>query len=389
MGIPISYNLRNIAIRRTTSVVTALGIGLVVFVLSAAMMLSEGIKRTLGASGSADVAVVVRKGSDTELTSAIDPPLVGLVLAAPGVKRDASKAPMGLSEVVVVAALEKLGTDGVANVQLRGVEQGVWNFRHDARVVAGRKPRPGTDEVMVGSRIRGRFRGLEVGQKFELKRNRYAHVVGVFEASGASYESEVWADIDTLRTSFGREGLVSSIRVQLISPSKFDGFKASVESDKRLQIQAIRETEFYAKQSENTSVFVMAMGSLIAFFFSLGAIIGAAITMYGAVSTRQREVGTLRALGFSRSSILSSFLIESIILSIFGGVLGVCGALAMGAVKFSMMNFQSWSEIVFSFYPTPSILLTAVIVAMLMGTLGGLFPAIRAARISPIEAMRA
>lgn len=387
--IPISYNLRNLATRRTTTIVTALGVGLVVFVLACALMLGESVRRTLGSSGQTNGAIVVRKGSEAELSSSIDNPIVGLVLSAPGVKkRDDGKA-LGVGEVVVVAALKKLGTTGIANVQLRGVPDDVWAFRPDANIVAGRKAQPGTDEVVIGQRIRGRFLGVELGESFEIKKNRRAKVVGVFEDNGSSHESEVWADVDTLRTSFGREGIVSSVSVQLESPSTFDAFAAAIEQDKRLQLDALRETEFFEKQSEGTSKFVVALGSVIAFFFAIGAMIGAAITMYGSVANRQRELGTLRALGFSRRSILASFLVESIVLALMGGVLGIVASLGMGAVKFSMMNFQSWSEIVFTFRPTPSILLTSAFVAGLMGVLGGFFPAVQAARVSPIEAMRA
>jgi putative ABC transport system permease protein len=388
--IPIQYNVRNLAARRTTTLVTAFGIALVVFVLACSLMLGEGIKRTMSGSGEPDVAVVVRKGSDAELTSSIEPDSMSWIVAQPQVSRNASGVPLAVGEVVVVAALDKLGTDGgVSNVQIRGVPEDVRAFRRNAALVAGRWPRPGTDEVVIGTRIAGKFKGLDVGQKFDLKRNRPASVVGVFEDRGSMFESEVWADIDSVRTSFGREGMVSSVRVRLTDPAKFDAFKSVLEQDKQRGVTAERERKFYEKQSEGTSVFVIALGSVIAFFFSIGAMIGAAITMYSAVSNRQREFGTLRALGFSRRSILLSLLLESVGLALVGGLLGVLASLGMGLVKFSMMNFQSWSEIVFTFTPTPSILGTALLFAVAMGVVGGLFPAIRAARVSPVEAMRA
>lgn len=386
--VPIRYNLRSLAVRKTTTIATALGIGLVVFVLAAALMLSAGIKKTLGVSGRADNAIVLRKGSTAELGSVLDVAAVNVILGAPGVKRDDKGAPLGAGEVIVVGAMEKIGASGVTNVQIRGVASNVMTFRPDVRIVAGRAPRPGSDEVLVGQRIRGRFKGTQLDEQFDLRKNRPVKVVGVFDAGGSSFESEIWVDIDTLRASYAREGAVSSVRVRLDSPAAFDGFKIAMESDKQYGYLAMRETEYFEKQSEGTSIFVGALGTLISIFFSMGAMIGAMITMYAAVANRQREIGTLRALGFSRMSILTSFLLEAIVLALFGGVLGVVGALGMGAVKFSMMNFASWSEIVFSFDPTPKIIVTSLVFAAAMGLLGGFFPAVRAARVSPVTAMR-
>ena len=308
-------------------------------------------------------------------------------LASAGIKKD-GETPIGLGEVVIVIALEKLGASGVTNVQLRGTTEAARKLRPNVRVVDGRLPTPGSDEVMIGARIRGRFRGLELGQKFELKKNRPATVVGVFEDAGSAHESEVWVDLDTMRSTFGREGVVSSVRVLLESPAAFDAFQAAVEQDKRLGLSAQRESAFYEKQSEGTAKFITVIGALIAFFFSLGAMIGAMNTMYASIANRQREIGTLRALGFSRLSILTAFLIEGVLLSLIGGLFGILASLAMGTVKFSMMNFASWSEMVFSFDPTPEVLTTALLAALAMGLFGGFLPAVRAARVSALSAMR-
>ena len=256
------------------------------------------------------------------------------------------------------------------------------------RIVEGRPARPGSDEVLVGKRIKGRFKGVDLGQSFDLRKNRPAQVVGVFEAGGSSYESEIWVDLDALRAAYAREGGVSSVRVRLASAASFDTFKAAMEGDKAYGYLTLRESDYFEKQSEGTSLFINAMGTLVSVFFAIGAMIGAMITMYAAVANRQREIGTLRALGFSRTSILVSFLLESVLLALLGGAVGAGASLAMGLVKFSMMNFASWSEIVFAFEPTPRIILTAMAFAGTMGLLGGFFPAVRAARVSPIMAMR-
>jgi putative ABC transport system permease protein len=386
--IPVRYNVRSLAVRKATTVATALGIALVVFVLASSLMLSAGIKKTLGNAGKPGNAIVLRMGSDAELGSVIEESSVPLILAAPGVAHDAH-GPIGVAEIVVVAAMEKLGTTGVTNVAMRGVPDDVTRFRPEVRVVAGRPPRPGSDEALVGARIRGRIQGLDLGQTFDVKKNRPVTVVGVFEADGSSYESEVWVDREVLRQAYHREGIVSSVRVRLESPAMFDAFRAGVENDKRLGLQAVRETTFYEKLSEGAGKFVGALGTVVSVFFAVGAMIGAMITMYAAVASRQREIGTLRALGFSRRSILASFLFESVLLAVLGGALGAAASLAMGLVQFSMVNFASWSEVVFSFEATPAVILTALGFACGMGVLGGFFPAVRAARTSPLKAIRA
>ena len=303
-------------------------------------------------------------------------------------KKDDKGNALGLGEVLVVLTMDKVGVDGVSNVQLRGVPENVGQFRKTMRIIEGRAARPGTNEVIIGKGIRGRFKGLDLGQSVELRKNRPVQVVGVFSHEGSSHESEVWGDIDTVRAAFGRAGLYSAVRVQLESSTKFEAFEAVVEQDKQLLLDAVREDRYYEKQSEGTSMFVTSLGIVIAIIFSIGAMIGAMITMYASIASRGREIGTLAALGFSRHGILMSFLIESLSLALVGGALGVFGSLLLGTVKFSMMNFASWSEIVFTFTPTPGILLSSLFFAGLMGIAGGFFPALQAARISPVRAMR-
>jgi putative ABC transport system permease protein len=389
--VPISYNVRSLLVRKTTTLATAFGIALVVFVMAGSLMLATGIQKTMVVAGRPDHALVLRKGSDTEMASGIEMKNVGLVLAAPGVARDSKGAPLGAGESVVVITLDKLGAgEGqVSNVMVRGMPETSLTLRSDARVVEGRLPKPGTDEVMIGKGIAGRFKDVELGGKFEIKKNRPVTVVGVFEAGGSSFESEVWADLDTVRTSFGREGNVSSVTVRLESPLKFDAFKATMESDKQLGLETFRENEYYKKQSEGTSIFIGAMGVVIAFFASVGAMIGALNTMLAAVSQRQREIGTLRALGFSRFAILMSFLLEAVLLALVGGVIGLIGAVFLSFVKVSLMNFSTWQEITFQFDPNPVVLLLALAFGAIMGVVGGFFPALRAARVSAVDAMRA
>jgi putative ABC transport system permease protein len=385
--IPIQYNLRNLVVRKATTLATAGGLGLVVFVFASVLMLSNGIRRTLGRGAAEDVAIVLRKGSDAELASGIEDASVNVVLSAKELASTGDK-PRGVGEVVVVILLPKLGTDGFSNVQVRGVPEASVPFRSALKIVQGRAAKPGTDEVIVGKAIHGRFQNVKMGESFELKKNRPVTVVGVFDDAGSTYESEIWADMNLVRSAFGREGGVSSVRVRLDSASKFDAFKAAIESNRQLDLEAIRESAYYEKQSENMSMFINALGILIAIFFSIGAMIGAMITMHASVANRQREIGTLRALGFSKLSILGSFLLESVALGLMGGLAGAVASMCMAFVKFSTMNWATFSEIVFGFEPTPGIIGLALAVAAVMGLLGGFFPAVRAARMSPIEAMR-
>jgi putative ABC transport system permease protein len=389
--IPLSYNVRSLAVRKTSTVAAVIGIALVVFVFATVLMLRNGIRDTMVTSGRADNALIMRFGSQTELSSGIDAAQVGLIGAKGQVARASSGQPLAVGEIMVVILLDKAGTTGgvsVSNVQVRGVPENVWEFRPEAKIVEGRKPQPGTDEVAIGSAIRGRFEGLEVGKSFDLKKNRPCRVVGVFSAAGSAFESEVWADIDQLRSAFGRQGLVSSVRVHLSAPSKLDAFKAEVESDKTLQLEVHRESTYYEDSAEGTSTFVTVLGVIVAVIFSFGAMIGAAITMYAQVANRTREIGTLRALGFSRFAILTSFMIESVFIALTGGLLGVVLSLPMGLARFSTLNMATWSEIVFKFQTTPGILLGAMLFATVMGVIGGFWPAVRAARLSPLEAIR-
>jgi len=387
--VPVSYSVRNLLVRRTTTAATALGIGLVVFVFASVLMLGAGLKRAMGRSGSADVAIVLRAGSDAEASSGIELPAAGLVTASPEVRVRPDGRSDAVGEVVGVLALDRAGGEGVSNVQVRGVPDDVYRFRPSVHVVAGRAAAPGSDEVVVGAAIRGRFRGVDLGHSFEIKKNRRVRVVGVIEDRGSSFESEVWGDIDTVRAAFGREALVSSVRVRLRSAGQLDAFKRAIETNPQLGLTVKRESVYYEELAQGTTMFLTILGLLIAFFFSAGAMIGAMITMHASVAQRSREIGTLRALGFSRRSILASFLFESVVLSLAGGVAGALASLAMGLVRFNIVNFATWSEVVFTFVPTPSIVVSSLLFAALMGLLGGFFPAVRAARMNVLDALRA
>lgn len=385
--VPIQYNIRSLLVRKVTTAATAFGVALVVFVFAAALMLSEGVEQAMLTSGHPDNAIILRDGSDSELSSQVDKEHLGLFRERPEVARGGGESVIG--EIVVVITAERVDSAGsISNVLLRGTPTDGIGFRPEVKIVAGRAPRPGTNDVIIGEGIAGKFKGMALGQTFELRRNRPLQVVGVFSADGSSYESEVWGDIDVVRTGLGRTAMVSSARVRLSSPTQFAAFKASLEADKRMGVDVMRETDYYRKQSQQTSQFMSGMGVTIAIMFSLAAMIGAAITMNGAVAHRTREIGTLRALGFSRPAILTSFVIESIFLAVLGGLIGSAFVLVLGLFSFSVMNFQTFSEIVIGFHATGGIIVGSITLSAVMGLIGGLLPAIRAARVSPVEAMR-
>jgi putative ABC transport system permease protein len=384
--VPVRYNVRSLIVRKITTLATAGGIALVVFVFAAAQMLGEGAQRAMVSSGRPDNVIVLRKGSDAELPSGIGNDFKKLG-DRPEVAQVAGVGAIG--EIVIVITAERAdGSGGISNVLVRGTTAEGIAFRPEVKIVSGRAPKPGTNEVIVGKAISGRFKGVGPGQRFEIRRNRPLEVVGVFTAAGSSYESEVWGDLDVIRKYLGRESVVSSVRIRLTDPSKFEAYRMAVEGDKNFSVKATREHDYFQKQSEGLSGFLTGFGMVIAILFSIAAMLGAAITMNGAVANRSKEIGTLRALGFSRRSILVSFVLEAVGLALAGGVVGLVFVMLLSLVSFPVMNFQTFSEIVIGFHASPQIVVSALIFSVIMGLLGGLIPAIRASRVSPVEAMR-
>jgi putative ABC transport system permease protein len=384
MGVPFQYNARSLLVRKVTTLATALGIALVVFVFAGALMLGD-VSRVLAAAGRPDTVIILRKGSDAELSSAIGNDYLGLFRGPAQV----SQAGGAIGEIIVVVIADHIDGSGSSNVLVRGTPPEGIAFRPEIKIVSGRAPKPGTNEVIVGSGIAGRFKGLAIGGSLDLRRNRPLSVVGVFSADGGSYESEVWGDLDYVRNALGRQAVVSSARVRLTSAADFEAYRQAIETDKRFSMKVMREPDYNEKQSQATASFLKTMGIIVAVLFSIAAMLGAAITMNGAVAHRTREIGTLRALGFSRLSILTAFLLEAILLAAIGGVIGSVLVLLLSAfVTIPVINFQTFSEIVISFHASPAVFAKALIFSGVMGLIGGLFPAIRASRVSPIEAMR-
>lgn len=383
--IPLAYNLRNLAVRKTTTAAAAGGLGLVVFVFASVMMLAKGLEAACSRASDPNTVILLRRGANGEMDSWIDEENVPVIAATPGIARAGNGQPVVAAELVVLILLGD-GSGGLSNVTLRGVPDDVRILRPTVHMIQGRPARPGTDEAVIGKGLLAK--GLNVGGTIEMRPNHPLSIVGVFEDQGSAFESEVWGDPSVIRATYGREGIVSSVRVRVASTQAFDAFKETVERNQQLNVNAMRDSEFFANASRGSTVFVSALGFLMAAFVSIGAIIGAMITMHSTVARRQREIGTLRALGFSRTQILLSFLAESVVLALIGGILGTAASTLMLLKRITVINFGTWSDVTFNTQLTPGIVVGAMTVAGVMGVIGGFIPAIRAARVTPIEAMR-
>lgn len=388
MRIPLSYVARNLWVRKLTTALTAGGMALVVFVFAAVLMLDAGLKTTLVSTGSVDNVVVIRQGSQTEVQSGILREQAALVETAPEVARGPDGRALVSKEVVVLNSLPKIDQPNKrSNVVVRGLPEMGQALRPQVRIVQGRMFRAGSSEIVVGRSVARGFAGVELGQQLSFAGRAWT-VVGVFDAGRTGFDSEIWGDVDQMMQAFRRAGY-SSVIARLATPASFEPMKARLDDDPRLKVDIKRETKFYEDQSAGLSTFITLLGMALSVIFSLGAMIGATITMYAAVATRTGEIGTLRALGFRRGSILAAFLGESLLLALLGGLAGLLAASFLTAITVSTTNFQSFSELAFSFTLTPRIVLQSLAFALLMGFVGGFLPAIRASRMKIVDALRA
>ncbi|MGE4539147.1 MAG: ABC transporter permease [Desulfovibrio sp.] len=386
MAVPLAYSWRNLRTRRLTTALTAGGMALVVFVFTATLMLAEGLRQTLVATGSPGNAIVLRKGSETEVQSGIERQAAAAMTTRPEIALGRDGRTLAAKESVVLIGLTKKSTGKVSNVVIRGTQSASLPLRPQIRIIAGRLPRPGTSEIMVGKAVAKGFEGAGLGQSLRFGKRQWP-VVGIFDAGMTGFSSEIWGDADQLMPAFGRNAY-SIVLAGLREPGLFDAYKEAIEADPRLQAEVWRETRYYEKQSDMMRKFLTVLGVALTAIFSLGAMIGATITMYSAVANRVPEIGTLRALGFSRSSILAAFLLESIFLGLLGGIAGVGLAAGLSFVTFSTTNFQTFSELSFQFALTPWIACMALAFSMIMGIVGGFFPALRASRLNIVTALR-
>ena len=388
MKLPLAYVARNLWVRRLTTVLTAGGMALVVFVFAAVLMLDAGLRATLVATGSDLNVLFIRKGAQTEVQSGVARDQAALIESLPQVARDAEGRPRVSKEVVVLNSLTKVDTGRRSNVPVRGVTPMGLQLRPHVKVVDGRLFRPGSSEIIVGAAVARQFAGVQVGQSLSFAQRQWT-VVGVFDAGRTAFDSEIWGDAEQLAQAFRRFGGYSSVIAQLASYDDFDPLQAAVAGDPRLTVEVKRERQFYEDQSRALSNFISYLGVTLSVIFSLGAIIGATITMYSSVATRTGEIGTLRALGFRRRAVLAAFLLEALLLALAGGIVGLIAATFLQAITISTTNFQSFSELAFSFTLTPKIAAISLAFALAMGVAGGFLPAVRASRMKIVDALRA
>ncbi|HEV7521595.1 MAG TPA: ABC transporter permease [Candidatus Angelobacter sp.] len=388
MAIPVVYNLRSVKERWTSAVVAVLGIAGTVGVFIAMLSLAFGFKATLVSSGSNDNAMVRRAGSTSEMDSSISLDQIKIMEDFPGVAH-ASSGPLVTPEVVVIAPfpLRSTGTD--ANVQVRGVSPRALDVRTKIKMIEGRFYQPGLAELVVGRNVDKTYAGLSMGDSVKFGGGTW-RVVGVFDAGGSAFDSEVWCDSHVLNQIYHRpENIFQSLTVHLDSPASLQQFRDAATADPRLTVDVSPEIEYYAKQSRTLTTLIVVLGGIVAFVMGIGAVFGALNTMYSAVAERSREIATLRALGFGAGSVVISFMIEALLISLMGGLLGAVAVLPLNGLTTGAMNWQTFSHLAFAFRITPFLLGLGLVFALLMGVLGGFFPALRAARRPVAPALRA
>jgi len=387
MAIPIVYNIRSVRARWTSSIVAVLGIAGTVGVFVAMLSLAKGFRTTMVSSGSPDNALVVRAGATSEMTSGVALDTVKIIQDEPGIARGAD-GPLVTPEAVLMAPIPLISTDAQANVELRGVSPNVLEIRKSVKIVQGRMFRGGMAEVVVGKNATKTYAGLTLDNTITLGTQRW-QVVGIFDAGGSSFDSEVWGDAHLLSQAYGRpDNSFQSITVHLTSPAALSELKDAVSTDPRLNVDVTREIDYYAKQSTALTTLITVLGTFVAGIMAMGAVIGALNTMYSAVADRGKEIATMRALGFGGPAVVFSFLIEALLISFVGGALGCLAVLELNGHTTSTINFQTFSNIAFAFKITPTLVASGIIFALVMGVVGGIFPAIRAARLPVATALR-
>jgi putative ABC transport system permease protein len=380
-------NLRTMRQRLASSLVAVVGIAGVVAVFVAVLSMAEGFRKTMESTGSPDTAIVMRSGADSEMVSILRREDARIVADAPGVRRGPA-GPVSSAELFVIVDLPTRTTNTTANVPLRGVGPAAFAVRRSIAVTAGRMFETGRNEIIAGRAAAAQFGGVEIGRTLKFGQNLWT-VVGIFDTGGTVADSELWADASVLAPAYQRGTTYQTIYTKLESPEAFTRFKDALTTDPRLNLKIVRETDYFREQSQTISTLIMTLGSLIAVLMGIGAVFGAVNTMYSAVAARTREIATLRALGFGAVPVIVSVLAESLLLALLGGAAGGTVAyLAFNGFETATINWQTFSQVGFAFAVTPALIVSGVIYALAMGLLGGLPPAVRAARLPIVSALR-
>jgi putative ABC transport system permease protein len=386
MALPLKYNFRNITVRKSSTLATAFTIGLTVGVYLMVMALAHGIDLTLASSGEPLNLIVLREGSTAELNSTVTRDNLNNLIYLDGVEREGDQ-PLAAPETLTLIYKARKGMSQGSNVTIRGIGPMSNKLRSGFKTVAGRMFQPGLTEAVVSKRISERFQGLDVGDKFRIQATDYT-VVGLFEAGGKAFESEIWVDGNSLASATKRDSY-SSVLLRVKDPTVLASLAKRISDDQRLHLKAVPERVFYEDQQGAASGVLKALAVFIAFIMAVGAGFAGMNTMYAAVARRTKEIGTLRVLGFSRRSILASFVLESVAIAIVGAGIGILLALPLNFVSTGTANFTNFSEIAFNFRVTPDLMLSALIFGAGIGFLGSLLPSIRASRFKIVDALRA
>lgn len=387
MAIPIVYNFRSVKARWTSAIVAVIGIAGTVGVFVAMLSLARGFKATLVSSGSEDNALIVRAGATSEMTSGVALDSVKIIQDEPGVARG-SDGPLVTPEAVLMAPIPMVSNGADANVELRGVSPNVLEIRKQIKIAQGRMFKSGLAEIIVGKNATNMYSGLKLGNTIGLGTTQWK-VVGIFDAGGSSFDSEVWGDAHLLTAAYNRpDTFFQSVTVHLTSANSLKQLQDAITTDPRLNVDVTREVEYYSKQSNRMTTLITRLGGFVAFVMAIGAIFGALNTMYSAVAERGREIATMRALGFGGPSVVFSFLVEALLISFVGGLVGCVAVLPINGLTTGAMNFQTFSHLAFAFKITPDLLVMGVIFALAMGAFGGFFPAVRAAGLPVATALR-
>jgi putative ABC transport system permease protein len=380
-------NLRNLPQRLGSSVVAVVGVAAVVLVFAAVLSMARGFERTMMTAGEEDTAIIMRSGATSEMSSGFSGDQVLVIASAPGLLKDGD-TPVLSAELFVIVDVKKKSTNTDANVPFRGVQASAFDVRRNVRITEGRMFETGKNEILVGRAAQSEFQGLDVGSKIRFGKTDWT-IVGAFEAGGSVSESELWTDVRVLQGAYRRGNSFQTVRVKLDSPESLDVLESNLKDDPRIDPDVMSERDFYSSQSQQVTQFIRFVGYPLTILMSIGAIFGALNSMYSSISVRSKEIATLRALGFGPIPVLVSTIVESTLLALAGGLLG--GALAFvvfNGFQVSTLNFASFSQVVFNFAVTPDLLLDGLRVAVIIGVVGGLFPAIRAARLPVAQALR-
>jgi putative ABC transport system permease protein len=388
VAIPVIYNFRSVKARWSSAIVAVVGIAGTVGVFVAMLSLARGFKATLVSSGSEDNAIIMRAGATSEMTGGVSIDTVKIIQDKPGIARGADGSPLVTAEVVLVAPIPLISTGTDANVEIRGVSKNVLEIRRNIKIVEGRMFTPGLNEIVVGKNANASYSGLTLGNTISLGSVQWK-IVGIFDAGGSSFDSDVWGDAHLIGPAFNRpDTAFQSITVHLTSASALQQLKDAVTSDPRLSVDVTREIDYYSKQSNRLTTLITVLGGLVATVMAIGAVFGALNTMYSAVAERGREIATMRALGFGGPSVVFSFVLEALLIAFVGGLVGCIAVLPLNGLTTGAMNLQTFSHVAFAFKITTELLVKGIVFALVMGIIGGFLPAMRAASMPVASALR-